>query len=296
MRDTSGGEPSRGREVTPRVPAWLQPSVSSMLQRWPGRIGIHGAAGCVRIELFDRSMTIAAQFFTSVIPILIVIASVADGSGDLADQLGIPKQTQSVLDDVLRDDSNSASFGIVGALIVLGSATSLSRALTRAFAAIWGLPRPTVKITSAWRWVAAVLGIALALIAARALTRSLEQLPPSTLWLTLGFFVADVAIAVFVPWLLLAGRISPRHLLSGAVLFGTVMLVARPASRVWLPYALEVSADRYGSLGVAFTYLAWLYAVSFCFLAAGVLGQVVTTDESPVGRLIRGSREVSQAG
>ncbi len=65
------------------------------------------------------------------------------------------------------------------------------------------------------------------------------------------------------------------------------MLAVRPALAAWLPRALDESADRYGSIGVAFTYLASLYTTSFCFLAASVVGQVIATDRGAIGRWIR---------
>ena len=66
------------------------------------------------------------------------------------------------------------------------------------------------------------------------------------------------------------------------------MLVGRPASSAYLPRALEQSADQYGSIGVAFTYLASLYAVSFVFLATQILGSVVADDQGGLGKFIRG--------
>ena len=125
------------------LPPRLQGAVEWMLSRWPGRIAIRGAATFIRIELFDRAMTIAAQFFTSVFPILIMLATwIGGGSNDIADALGMPKETQSVLSDALETNSGATTFGIVGTLIVLASATSLARALTRAFSVIWGFPAP----------------------------------------------------------------------------------------------------------------------------------------------------------
>ena len=278
-----------------RLPPRLQRLVKWLLSRWPGRVAIRLAATSIRIELFDRSMTIAAQFFTSVFPTLIMIATfVGGGSNEVADALGIPDQTQSVLEDALESNSGTATFGIVGTLIVLASATSLSRALTRAFTAIWGLPRPKTQLAYAWRWVAVVLALALALIAARALSRYLRDVPPPTVWGLLTALTFDVAIGVFIPWILLTGEIRPRLLVPGAVIFGAVMLLVRPASAVWLPRALEVSADRYGSIGVAFSYLAWLYVVAFCFLTASVLGQVVATDTGWFGQWIRGRDPLEQ--
>jgi membrane protein len=272
-----------------RLPLRVRAVVEGLLDQWPGRIGLGVAATSIRIELFDRSMTIAAQFFTSVFPILIVLASwFGSGGPQLADALAVPDETEEILEQALGTSPDYATFGILGTLIVLASATSLSRALTRAFAAIWDLPRPHIKLTSAWRWLAVVLALALALVTARALSRFVSDIPPPTLWETTATFSFDVAIGVFVPWLLMAGQVSPRRILPGALVFASVMIFVRPASGAWLPRALELSADRYGAIGVAFTYLAWLYVVSFCFLAASVLGKVLAMDPGWLGRRIRG--------
>jgi membrane protein len=278
-----------------RLPPGLRRRVEGLLSQWPGRVAFRIAAATARVELFDRSMTIAAQFFTSVFPILIAIASwMGSGADDFVESVGVPEQTQSLIDEALTPTSNEAAFGVVGIVLVLVSATSLSRALTRAFAAIWELPRPTFKLNSAWRWVAVVLALALALVAARTLPRLAADMPPATFWQMVAAAAVDVTIAVSVPWLLLAGRVPARHLLPGAALFAFAMVFVRPASRTWLPHALEVSADRYGSIGVAFTYLAWLYVFSFCLLAAAVIGQVVTTDPGVLGRWLRGRGTVAE--
>lgn len=54
------------------------------------------------------------------------------------------------------------------------------------------------------------------------------------------------------------------------------------------PRALGASAGRYGSIGVAFTYLTWLYVASFCFLATALVGQVIASDRGSLGDRIRG--------
>jgi membrane protein len=73
------------------------------------------------------------------------------------------------------------------------------------------------------------------------------------------------------------------------------MLTVRPATAAWLPHALEVSADRYGSIGVAFTYLACLYTAAFCFLATAVVGQVIASDRGWLGGWIRRDGHASKA-
>lgn len=292
---STGGEAAdpedRFRATVARLPPRLRHYVARWESLWPGRIAVRCVAAFVRVELFDRSMSIAAQFFTSIFPLVIAISSWLGGDR-VAASLDLSDETRSVVDDALQRTTDSPTFGVIGFLFVLVSATSLSRALTRAFAAIWGLQRPTISLTSAWRWVAVVLALILALVAARSLDKFLRVVPPPTLWEVLAALAFDVAVAVFVPLLLLSGRIRVRELLPGAALFGIVMLLVRPASHVWLPEALLFSAQRYGSIGVAFTYLAWLYVLAFCLLSSSVVGQVLATDTGPLGRWAqRGPRE-----
>jgi len=274
-----------------RLPPGLQRLLSRLRSRWPGRIVVASVGSFLRLEMFDRSMTIAAQFFTSVFPILILFTTWASSreSNWLADALSVPEETRSVLEDALQG-AGGASFGILGTLIVLASATSLSRALTRAFATIWAIPRPRSNLGSLWRWLSVVLVLSLSIVLARAATKPLDAVPPEGLLPIVAFFVADAAVALFVPWVLLSGAIYPRLLAPGALLFGFLMLAVRPATSAWLPHALEVSADRYGAIGVAFTYLACLYTASLCFLATTLIGKVIATDPGELGQRIRGTQ------
>ncbi|WP_107771453.1 YihY/virulence factor BrkB family protein [Nocardioides sediminis] len=295
MREDTAGEAALA-EVLERMPLRVQRVLVRLLHRWPGRVALRSAASCIRIEVFDRSMTIAAQFFTSVFPILILLASIlgAADSGAIADAVDMPDESREVLDEAL-EQAGGSTFGVVGALIVLASATSLSRALTRAFAAIWLLPRPKSSLRSAWRWLAVVVSLALSLVVVRALSQYAAAVPPSGVWQRVVALCLDTAIMVLVPWLLLSGAVGLRRLVPGALLFAAVMLAVRPASALWLPRALDVSAERYGSIGVAFTYLAWLYVVAFCVLVTAVLGQVLAMDPGWLGRRIRGDREQEEA-
>jgi membrane protein len=241
-----------------------------------------------RVEIFDRAMTIAAQFFTSVFPIIIIMASWLrrEQYEQVASSLDIPPQARVVLSEALRGTSVDA-LGIVGLLAVLISATSLSRALTRAFSAVWSLARVRGRFFDTWRWLAAVLVLTLSAVVTRVAVDLVQGLPPRQLWSTGIHLVISAVLAVFVPWLLMGGRIRVRCLIPGGIIFAIMMLVVRPAGAVYLSFALESSAERYGPIGVAFAYLTWLYIISFTMLLSAVIGQVVASDDSSVGRFIR---------
>ncbi|WGL52382.1 YhjD/YihY/BrkB family envelope integrity protein [Nocardioides sp. BP30] len=278
------------------LPARWQRTALRLTATWPARVGLGTAWSLQRIEVFDRAMSVAAQLFTSVFPILILLASwFGDAGHDLSTTLGTPPAARAEVEAALKD-SGSATFGVIGAIVVLASATSLARALARAFAAVWMLARPRSSPMLAWRWVAVVLAIALSLAVLRRAQSFADGIPPHDLWGDLISFAMLFVLAVFVPWLLLTGIVATRALVPGAALFGVAMLLARPFTGLWLSRSLETSAQRYGSIGVAFTYLAWLYVIAWIFLATAVIGQVLVTDQGPVGRLLAGTGPLIRRG
>ncbi|HQR26480.1 MAG TPA: YhjD/YihY/BrkB family envelope integrity protein [Nocardioides sp.] len=273
-----------------KAPLRVQQATTWALSHWPGRIAIRVATGLREVQIFDRAMTVAAQLFTSIFPIIIMGAAFfgADQTAGAISGAGLPSEAEQVLDDVVVSGGVS-SFGVLGFLVVLVSATSLSRALTRAYDTIWQHERTRTRISQAWRWLAAVIVLAIAVVLSRYVVRMVQGIPPPRLWSASLSFAINTGIAMFVPWLLMMGRVRIRLLAPGAALFALAMILAHPFSVRYLGIAVESSAARYGAIGVAFAYLAWLYAVSFMLLATAVLGRVIATDEGPLGVAIRGN-------
>ena len=288
-RDGPAGRPPEGGQTG-------NPTRPPFMQLWPVRTVLRSLQAFTRVELFDRSMTVAAQLFTSIFPLLILLATWAThrDADRIADAVSMPEESRATLEDAVTAAGSNA-FSIVGLLVVLISATGVSRAMTRAFAVIWELPRPKSNLRSLWRWVAAVLGLVASLLAVRGLGRVVEGVPPTGTWSAVVAFASDLAISLFVPWVLLAGVVRARLLLPGALIAAVVNVAVRPATLAWFPNALEESADRYGSIGVAFTYLAMLYSVALGFLATAIVGQVMATDPGRLGAWIRGSGGLAPA-
>jgi membrane protein len=272
------------------MPDRLLAAGRAAMTQWPGRIIVGTAAGLVRIQIFDRAMTVAAQAFTSIFPLLIMLAIWLRRAkfDEFAHVVQLPDAARQVLTEAL-DNNGVNAFGVVGSLVVLVSATSLARALTRAYAMIWEQARPSTGFRALWRSVVTVLVLSSIAIAARSAQSLTHQIPHSRPLSAIASLLADCALTVVPAWLLLGGGVPMRRLLPGGLVFGLVMLVLRPAGSVYLPHALRVSANRYGPIGVAFTYIGWLYVLSFCLLAAAVAGHVLAGDPGGLGRLVRGT-------
>jgi membrane protein len=205
--------------------------------------------------------------------------------------MDLPQATRGVLDEALAGSSFD-SFGVLSSLFVLISATSLARALARAYGAIWAIP-PLRSGLASWRWVVAVVVLTTFVVVVRVLTWLAGRSVFPHLFTVIIIAVTDIALAAFIPWILLAGRLRIRRLMPGAAVFGLVMLVVHPAGTIYLPHALQASSDRYGTIGVAFTYIGWLYVVAFCLLTAAVVGQAIVQDEGAAGRFIRSTGQAA---
>jgi membrane protein len=285
------------RKVLARMSPRTKDVLLWMAGHWPGRITFRMATGIRHLQIFDRAMTVAAQMFTSVFPIIIMTASILGGrnASQAISGNALPPDAENVLDDVVSS-SGFGAFGLIGVLVVLISATSLSRALTRAYDNIWRHGKTKIPPRQAWRWLAAVFVLAAAVVGSHTLDNLATKVPPPGFWSTFVVFGVPTFVACFIPWMLMAGRVPPRLLLPGAIIFGLVLLLAHPFSTHYLSTSIAVSADRFGPIGVAFSYLTYLYCVSWVLLAAAVLGRVIVIDPGLVGRLIRGRLTIDERG
>jgi membrane protein len=295
--ETGGGEARAAARLLVALPQRLRPPVAWVARRPAGRILFRTAAGLVRVQIFDRAMTLAAQAFTSLFPILIMVGAVfgADQVARFAVLARLPASSLHLIDEALADGGLS-TFGAVGIVVVLLSSTGLARALARAYGSVWEVPRLPGGPRAAWRWLLAVLVVAALLVGSRLSGVLTAGLPWPRLWSGALLLAVDCAVAVLLPVLLLSRAVPARMLVPGGLAFALVMLVVRPAGGVYLPLALRTSYDRYGTIGLAFTYISWLYVMAFCMLLTAVLGHVVARDDSAAGRLCRGSGLSRRAG
>jgi membrane protein len=273
------------------VPAPVRKVLARFADSWPGRIVDRGVQALVEVEVFDRSMTLAAQAFTSVFPLLILVATLRPRRGDqlgaaLADSLGLSPQAREGLEAALPSASSAASsFGVIGAAVVLLSATSFSRALVRMYVRIWDAQRPP-GLRSFWRLIAVLLGLVLLVCLLTFVRRVLAGVPFSGVAEALTAFVLGCLLWTWVPWLLLARRVPVRLLVPGGVLMAVAMMVLTVAGRIYLPRALSSATSQYGALGISFTYVTWLFVIMVALVGSTAIGAVVARDAGPLSRFL----------
>nr|WP_174187012.1 hypothetical protein [Nocardia barduliensis] len=251
--------------------------------------------GLAEVQLVDRSLALAAQIFTSVLPVMIA-ASVFSGwqapAETINDQFGFDTRSLYVDEASLAADPSMAAFGVVGLLMVLLGGTSFARALARVYEAVWKVP--PIGPRDAWRWLAALLAVALA-AGLVGQTRELTTIGyAGRLLASLSEVIIWLFVWMLAPFLLTKAALTGRLLWASGVLTAVGLTAVHAAGRILLPRITTNAQENFGPLGLAFTSVSWLFVISVVIVGAASIVKALALDETCVGRYLRGQADVDQ--
>ncbi|MEN0140196.1 MAG: hypothetical protein AAGC80_33925 [Rhodococcus sp. (in: high G+C Gram-positive bacteria)] len=261
----------------------------------PGRTVRRVIDGLIDIELVDRSMTLAARIFTSVLPVMIAASTLSSWdvtASTIKTQFGFdPTELSTSSGTVDATDPSFAAFGVVGLLMIAISGTSFARALARIYGKIWNIP--SINIRDAWRWLVVLFAVAMSGTAI-GLTGELTNVrfigPPLAL---AGEFLVWMAVWTLSPYLLTMGTLKGRVLWATGALTAAALTVLHTAGRLVLPRITASAQHQFGSLGLVFTAISWLFVLSVVIVGSAVIVKAVALDEGYVGRYLRGPDTVA---
>ncbi|WP_244188241.1 YhjD/YihY/BrkB family envelope integrity protein [Streptomyces regalis] len=237
----------------------------------------------VSVNIFDSATRIAAQCFLTAVPLLFVVGAYAPEAvqhqvtASVSAVFGLTGQAKAQVEQAFEpptDDLRQAT-GLVGGLMVLLSATAVSRAVQRLCRRAWQLPRTEAKVAP-WRWVAWIALWLGALVVQGLLHNGFG------LGAGLGFPVVLVIQAVMWWWtqhLLLGGIVRWKPLLPGAVITAVAVSGLSVTAHFYMPRALNRALADYGSAGSVFVLLSWLIVVCVA-VAIGLSVGAVLSQES----------------
>jgi membrane protein len=224
----------------------------------------------------DRALVLGGQAFTTLIPLLIVVAAAASRQGPtaLADRLATRfhvtgASAQAIRTLFERPPGATGTITIAGAVVMLFSLLSLTRYMQRTYEAAWHLPAIGVRgtlngMTATGLFIASFLVLAL-------LLGLLRNAPAGSVLAFLLRIVANTAVWLLLQSLLLSRRIPIRRLLPGAIVIAVGSAILSLYSALWMPRVIENNATRYGIIGITFALLTWLIVVGLCLVAAAVI-------------------------
>jgi len=256
----------------------------------------------VAINGRDRALVLGGQAFTTVIPLLIVVAAAASQKGPtaLADRLAVRfhvtgASAQSIRTLFERPPGATGAITIAGSVVLLFSLLSLTRSLQRLYETAWQVPSAGVRGTL--NGVTAVGWLLTSLLVLSLLTGLLRQAPAGTVWAFLLRVVGYTAVWLLLQRLLLSRRIAVRRLLPGAIVAGAGSVALNLYSAVWMPRVIETNAERYGIIGITFAMLTWLIVVGFCVVVVAVIGvEMGGAAEGERGSVMRDGQDAPSPG
>lgn len=260
----------------------VRPSFAERLVASPLQLGRDWAVRFVALQGFDRAVALGGQAFTALVPLLIVYSSlVSEATGrDFADQLirmfdlsgAAATDLRSAFAPAGEVQSQVSAFG---ALLLIVSALSFTRALQRLYQLSWNQPSLGLKAT---KWGLIWIALVIAVVTLRPL---LLTGTGGVLRLALSLAIAGVAW-LLTPFVLLARRVAWRRLVATALLTSVGMTGLAVCSAVWMPRTVATSAAQFGVIGIAFALLSWLVGAGMVLVVAASGGVVI--DEHRQGR------------
>ncbi|MDY6811809.1 MAG: YhjD/YihY/BrkB family envelope integrity protein [Actinomycetota bacterium] len=246
-------------------------------------------------DITDRAMTLAAQAFTAVLPMVILLAAFPDSDlvSDALGDLGISGDQVDVTDATTPD--SVTAFGLLGALMVIGGATSLSRAMGRMYTSIWQVTK--LPLSGWWRWVVVILLLPVGVVA-QGFAANLHGI--NLIGVTFGAYgvlgVILEVLATFVIWslmftllprLLVSGQVPMRLLALSGVVTGVFITVFLVGTRIALPRILKETTQHFGTLGLVFAAISWLFFFAGIVVVCTIVIHSLTCDTGRVGTWIR---------
>jgi membrane protein len=268
--------------VVERVKRWWR----ALEARWPWlaiAAATQGRFNELQGGYLAGAITLAA--FLSVFPLILVAVAVLgffslghpDVSSRMLDLLAIPSHGEAASTvrqaiDTAEESRRAAS--IVGVAGLLWSGLGLVAALQYAYDSVWqvnGRGWRDKAVGGLW-----LVGAAALFVASFAITAAVQFLPGFLA--PVEFLVAFVIGAGLFLWAdkLLPNRdIGWRPLLPGAILGGIGFEVLKILGGIYLPRAVASSSALYGSIGVVFAILAWLFFFGRLIVYSTILNVVV---------------------
>ena len=240
-----------------------------------------------RYTELEGSMVAAAvtlSIFISLFPALLVgtaiVGFIAQGRVDLAgqiiDKLGLSGNAADTLREAIGTASHSRkTASVVGLAGLVWSSVGVVQAIQLAVDRAWQVKGGAIiDRVKALGWLLAT-GVMIA--ATTAGTALIVSVLPG--WAAPFIIIATVALNILMFWftfvLLGHQKVGWRPLLPGAVFAGVGLQVLTLAGAIIVPRSVASSSALYGSMGVVFAILAWLYFFGRLLVYASTLNVVL---------------------
>lgn len=229
------------------------------------------------MELMHRAMGFAALGFLTLVPLLVVVAAAAPGSGSgfgrwLGQALGVTEFSRERVEMLFGAADlaleRTTAFGLA-ALAVFG--LTFGSAVQTGYEKVWDLP--TARWHTMWRHVV-WLALLVCYLGLLVLIPAPSDDASGTILGTTGDLIGTCLFFWTSQWILLGGRVRWRALLPGAACTSLGLLGLRVFSQLVFSPLIASNAVTYGPFGTLLVVQSWLVGVGFVVYGGALVGRL----------------------
>ncbi len=260
--------------------------LTALIQRiWGSFIGrsIHRF---IRMEGFDRSLVLASQAFTALIPLLIVVAALAPSGGPeligntIITKFGLTGTSAAAVNQLFAVSGVAESTASVGsAILLLYSGVSFTRRMQKMYRAAWNQQKAGVRgnlfaALGLFVFVAEVLLVYWIMSLATHLPLDWVVALPLSI-------VTGLVPWTSVPYLLMNRQVHWRRLLVGGALTATTMAIFSLATTLYMPDLIDQYTGQFGLFGVTIAIIGWMLGAAVIVVASTATGAEFDGSRAP---------------
>ncbi len=224
------------------------------------------------VDMFDWTLMFAAELLWSVLPLLILLSSLANHriDDDLSEHIGLDRKAALIIRDVFRNKPEHAVIPILtGLLFSLAGTIAVVRSLQVLYERIFEQqPRGWRDLLRVFAWIVILLGLLV-------LEADLAAPVRTAVGPVVGRAVSLVVVTLFFGWtihFLLAGRVRWRLAVEPALVTGLLWLCLVLFSALFLSSDVTSNRTDYGTIGVVFSLLTWFVLIGTAIVLGAVGG------------------------
>ncbi|HEX5086286.1 MAG TPA: YhjD/YihY/BrkB family envelope integrity protein [Nocardioides sp.] len=275
--------------------------VSELVERLQGSFVGRCVGRFVRMAGLDRCIVLSSQAFTALIPLLILITTLApaDQSNAAADALirkfELTGDSAAAVHELFATPAGSTSgVSVSSAVLLLFSGVSFTRRLQTMYRSAWDQEKAGVRGgLFAALGLCALLAEMLVLVAVREFVRTLALY---WLWIVPISIATGLVLWTSIPYLLLNRQVHWRRLLAagGATALGTSLFGL--ATTVYMAPLVTQYTQEFGLFGITIALIGWLLGAAVVLVSCTVIGAEFDASQGPFFRLVKTRLRLHEPG
>lgn len=240
----------------------------------------------VEMTGIDRSLMLASQAFTALIPLLILVSALAPaGHEDLVSQAMIRKfgltgdAANSVTLLFQVPSGSTGGLSVFSVLLLIASGTSFTRRMQKMYRSAWEQDKAGVR--SGLYAAAGLVALVVEFIVLYSVRSLVRHLPLSWLFAIPLSLLTGLILWTSIPYLLLDRQVHWRRLLFCGALSSVATSAYAIATSLYMPALVTRYVNEFGLFGITIALIGWLLVIASILVASAAIGAEFDFSHSP---------------